>query len=152
MKGLSSTTPPARGLQARAAACTPKKGEGTGRAIKRQRCRLKPLRPELRSPVFAGLVADRKSSASTDMTRPVGSLPNRCVLVPQARPRQTRTSARRLLALGGFAEIVLHPPLHRAEKQKARYRIDSALSFAVLVPERGIEPPTFSLRMSCSTD
>ena len=38
------------------------------------------------------------------------------------------------------------------KKEKARYRIDSALSFAVLVPERGIEPPTFSLRMSCSTN
>ena len=52
--------------------------------------------------MFAGLVADRKSSASTDMTRPMGSLPYRSAPPPQPRPRQTRTSARRLLALGGY--------------------------------------------------
>ena len=101
MKGLSSTTPPARGLQARAAACTPKKGEGTGRAIERQRCRLKPLRPELRSPVFAGLVADRKSSASKPRRGAV-VCHDRTKTGAQARPSQTRTSARRLLALGGI--------------------------------------------------
>ena len=101
MKGLSSTTPPARGRQARAAACTPKKGEGTGRAIKRQRCRLKPLRPELRSPVFAGLVADRKSSASKPRRGAV-VCHDRTKTGAQARPSQTRTSARRLLALGGI--------------------------------------------------
>ena len=69
----------------------------------------------------------------------MGCLPNRCALVPQARPRQTRTSARRLLALGGFAEIVLHPPLHRTGKKKARYRFDSALFF-VLAERVGFEP------------
>lgn len=105
MKGLSSTTPPARGLQARAAACTPKKGEGTGRAIKRQRYRLKPLRPELRSPVFAGLVADRKSSASK---------PRRGA---QARPSQTRTSARRLLALGGIRASCLQIAYKRRKRK-----------------------------------
>ena len=40
------------------------------------------------------------------------------------------------LVLGGIPEIVLHPPLHRTGNKKPRYRIDSGVSFAVLVPER----------------
>ena len=121
MQSLGSTTPPARGLQASTAACTPKKGRRYWPGIVGLLC-IVAVRG-WRSPVFAGLVADRKSSASTDMTRPVGSLPNRCVLVPQARPRQTRTSARRLLALpkvqkprtGGYTVAT------RTQKEKARY-------------------------------
>jgi hypothetical protein len=49
--------------------------------------------------------------------------------------------------LGLIPEIVLHQPLHTKLKEKARYHIGSGLSFVYLVPERGIEPPTFSLRM-----
>lgn len=40
------------------------------------------------------------------------------------------------LVLGGIAEIVLHPPLHRTEKEKPRYLLDSGVSFTDLVPER----------------
>ena len=40
------------------------------------------------------------------------------------------------LVQGGIPEIVLHPPLHRTGNKKPRYRIDSGVSFAVLVPER----------------
>ena len=40
------------------------------------------------------------------------------------------------LAQGSISETVLHPPLHRAENKKPRYRIDSGVSFADLVPER----------------
>ena len=106
MKGLSSTTPPARGLQARAAACTPKKGEGTGRTIKRQRCRLKPLRPELRSPVFAGLVADRKSSASkppAEMRSSVTTAPKLVRRPARARPGQVPAACWRWVAFGQVA-------------------------------------------------
>ena len=38
------------------------------------------------------------------------------------------------LVLGGIAEIVLHPPLHRAEKKKPHYQIDSGVFF--LLAER----------------
>lgn len=34
------------------------------------------------------------------------------------------------------SEIVLHPPLHRTEKEKLRYLLDSRVSFTDLVPER----------------
>ena len=40
------------------------------------------------------------------------------------------------LVLGGIPEIVLHPPLHRTEKEKPRYLLDSGVSFTDLVPER----------------
>lgn len=50
--------------------------------------------------------------------------------------RSPRRGAFSLLALGGIAEIVLHPPLHTPPKEKPRYRIDSGVSFAVLVPVR----------------
>lgn len=49
------------------------------------------------------------------------------------------------LVLGGIAEIVLHPPLHRTGKKKPRYRIDSRVSFVYLVGREGLEPATKGL-------
>ena len=49
------------------------------------------------------------------------------------------------LVLGGIAEIVLHPPLHRAEKKKPHYQIDSRVSFIYLVGREGLEPATKGL-------
>ena len=45
-------------------------------------------------------------------------------------------AATRIGVLGPVAEIVLHPPLHRTEKEKPRYLLDSGVSFTDLVPER----------------
>ena len=49
------------------------------------------------------------------------------------------------LVLGGIAEIVLHPPLHRAGKKKPHYQIDSGVSFICLVGREGLEPATKGL-------
>ena len=49
------------------------------------------------------------------------------------------------LVLGGIAEIVLHPPLHRAEKKKPHYQKDSRVSFVYLVGREGLEPATKGL-------
>ena len=49
------------------------------------------------------------------------------------------------LVLGGIAEIVLHPPLHRAGKKKPHYQIDSRVSFIYLVGREGLEPATKGL-------
>ncbi len=49
------------------------------------------------------------------------------------------------LVLGGIAEIVLHPPLHRTGKKKPRYRIDSRVSLSNLVGRVGLEPTTKGL-------
>ena len=49
------------------------------------------------------------------------------------------------LVLGGIAEIVLHPPLHRAKKKKPHYQIDSGVSFIYLVGREGLEPATKGL-------
>ena len=46
----------------------------------------------------------------------------------QKNPHHTKPPAVGLfffLVLGGIAEIVLHPPLHRTEKKKPRYCLDS---------------------------
>ena len=45
-------------------------------------------------------------------------------------------AATRIGVLGPVAEIVLHPPLHRTEKEKLRYLLDSGVFFTDLVPER----------------
>ena len=151
MKGLSSTTPPARGLQARAAACTPKKGEGTGRAIKRQRCRLKPLRPELRSPVFAGLVADRKSSASKPPQR-CGRLSrphqNWCPGPPEPDQDKCPPPA----GAGWHSGKLPTDCLQATEKKKPRYQIDSGVSFVYLGWLMGLEPTTTGITILDSTN
>ena len=49
-----------------------------------------------------------------------------------------------LLALGGFPEIVLHPPLHRSEKEKPSYCFDSIVSF-VMAERLGFEPTVILL-------
>ena len=49
------------------------------------------------------------------------------------------------LVLGGIAEIVLHPPLHRAGKKKPHYQNDSRVSFIYLVGREGLEPATKGL-------
>ena len=151
MKGLSSTTPPARGLQARAAACTPKKGEGTGRAIKRQRCRLKPLRPELRSPVFAGLVADRKSSASKP--------PQRCCRLSRPHqnwcagpPEPDQDKCPPPAGAGWHSGKLPTDCLHATEKKKPRYQIDSGVSFVYLGWLMGLEPTTTGITILDSTN
>ncbi len=151
MKGLSSTTPPARGLQARAAACTPKKGEGTGRTIKRQRCRLKPLRPELRSPVFAGLVADHKSSASKPPQR-CGRLSrphqNWCAGPPEPDQDKCPPPA----GAGWHSGKLPTDCLQATEKKKPRYRIDSGVSLCGLVGRTRFELVTNGLKVRCSTN
>ena len=151
MKGLSSTTPPARGLQARAAACTPKKGEGTGRAIKRQRCRLKPLRPELRSPVFAGLVADRKSSASKP--------PQRCCRLSRPHqnwcagpPEPDQDKCPPPAGAGWHSGKLPTDCLQATEKKKPRYQIDSGVSFVYLGWLMGLEPTTTGITILDSTN
>ena len=45
-------------------------------------------------------------------------------------------AATRIGVLGPVAEIVLHPPLHRTEKEKPRYLLYSGVFFTDLVPER----------------
>ena len=151
MKGLSSTTPPARGLQARAAACTPKKGEGTGRAIKRQRCRLKPLRPELRSPVFAGLVADRKSSASKP--------PQRCCRLSRPHqnwcagpPEPDQDKCPPPAGAGWHSGNLPTDCLQATEKKKPRYQNDSEVSLCSLVGRTRFELVTNGLKVRCSTN
>ena len=151
MKGLSSTTPPARGLQARAAACTPKKGEGTGRAIKRQRCRLKPLRPELRSPVFAGLVADRKSSASKP--------PQRCCRLSRPHqnwcagpPEPDQDKCPPPAGAGWHSGNLPTDCLQATEKEKPHYQIDSGVSFVYLGWLMGLEPTTTGITILDSTN
>ena len=60
----------------------------------------------------------------------------------QKNPHHTKPPAVGLfffLVLGGIAEIVLHPPLHRTGKKKPRYRFDSRVSF-VLAERVGFEP------------
>ena len=69
------------------------------------------------------------------------------VLLAQGLDRTHRHVLRQPQKCGNPVPVATWP-----KKEKARYRFDSALSFAVLVPERGVEPPTFSLRMSCSTN
>ena len=151
MKGLSSTTPPARGLQARAAACTPKKGEGTGRAIKRQRCRLKPLQPELRSPVFAGLVADRKSSASKP--------PQRCCRLSRPHqnwcagpPEPDQDKCPPPAGAGWHSGNLPTDCLQATEKEKPHYQIDSGVSFVYLGWLMGLEPTTTGITILDSTN
>ncbi len=56
------------------------------------------------------------------------------------------------LVLGGIAEIVLHPPLHRTEKEKPRYRIDSRVSFVYLGWLMGLEPTTTGITILDSTN
>lgn len=41
--------------------------------------------------------------------------------------------------------IVLHPPLHRTEKEKPRYRLNSMVSLCCLVGRAGLEPATKGL-------
>ena len=151
MKGLSSTTPPAMGLQASAAACTPKKGKGTGRAIKRQRCRLKPLRPELRSPVFAGLVADRKSSASKP--------PQRCCRLSRPHqnwcagpPEPDQDKCPPPAGAGWHSGKLPTDCLQATEKKKPRYQIDSGVSFVYLGWLMGLEPTTTGITILDSTN
>ena len=151
MKGLSSTTPPAMGLQASAAACTPKKGEGTGRAIKRQRCRLKPLRPELRSPVFAGLVADRKSSASKP--------PQRCCRLSRPHqnwcagpPEPDQDKCPPPAGAGWHSGNLPTDCLQATEKEKPHYQIDSGVSFVYLGWLMGLEPTTTGITILDSTN
>ncbi len=151
MKGLSSTTPPAMGLQASAAACTPKKGKGTGRAIKRQRCRLKPLRPELRSPVFAGLVADRKSSASKP--------PQRCCRLSRPHqnwcagpPEPDQDKCPPPAGAGWHSGNLPTDCLQATEKEKPHYQIDSGVSFVYLGWLMGLEPTTTGITILDSTN
>ena len=54
--------------------------------------------------------------------------------------------------LGSIAEIVLHPPLHRTEKKKAYYRIDSRLSLCSLGWLMGLEPTTTGITILDSTN
>ena len=56
------------------------------------------------------------------------------------------------LVLGGIAEIVLHPPLHRTGKKKPRYRIDSRVSLCGLVGRTRFELVTNGLKVRCSTN
>ena len=56
------------------------------------------------------------------------------------------------LVLGGIAEIVLHPPLHRAEKKKPHYQIDSGVSFVYLGWLMGLEPTTTGITILDSTN
>ncbi len=57
-----------------------------------------------------------------------------------------------VLLTSWIQKIVLHPPLHRKPKEKARYVLSSGLSFTSLVAWGGIEPPTQGFSVLCSTD
>ena len=49
-------------------------------------------------------------------------------------------------------QILLHPPLHRLEKRKPRYLIDSRVSFVCLVGRTRFELVTNGLKVRCSTN
>ena len=56
------------------------------------------------------------------------------------------------LVLGGIAEIVLHPPLHRTENKKPRYLLDSRVSLLYLGWLMGLEPTTTGITILDSTN
>ena len=73
----------------------------------------------------------------------------------QKNPHHTKPPAVGLfffLVLGGIAEIVLHPPLHRAGKKKPHYQIDSGVSFVYLGWLMGLEPTTTGITILDSTN
>ena len=73
----------------------------------------------------------------------------------QKNPHHTKPPAVGLfffLVLGGIAEIVLHPPLHRTEKKNPRYLLDSRVSLLYLGWLMGLEPTTTGITILDSTN
>ena len=54
--------------------------------------------------------------------------------------------------VGGIAEMDLHPPLHRTEKKKPRYLLDSRVSLLYLGWLMGLEPTTTGITILDSTN
>ena len=73
----------------------------------------------------------------------------------QKNPHHTKPPAVGLfffLVLGGIAEIVLHPPLHRTENKKPRYLLDSRVSLLYWGWLMGLEPTTTGITILDSTN
>jgi hypothetical protein len=75
-------------------------------------------------------------------------LPFKDVCAADGHADACRTGYEPRLYLGDLPTDCLQGP----NAKRACCAFDSSKPLGVLVPERGIEPPTFSLRMSCSTD
>jgi alpha-N-arabinofuranosidase len=81
-----------------------------------------------------------------------GAAPDTVVPRPHARARVEDGGLRAVLKPGSWNVFVLRHAVQPSRAGAAGTRQGNAVMGPVLVPERGIEPPTFSLRMSCSTD